>query len=721
VAETELSALIVKLDADISGFSSAMLAGQKTMEESTAKMADALAGLDKNTEDHGFNIQHSLETMLGVFSGEALFEAVKHAGEVILDFFKAVAVDSVKAAATEETAMNRLNGALAATGFYSKAASKDMLAYAESLSEGTKYQTSAILTASSLLQTLGQLDTEGLKKATTATANLASRMGIDLESAARLVGKALEGNTTALKRMGIEVEAGSTHAETFSNVMRALNTRIGDAAAQELNTYAGAIAHLGNQWEETKVALGGALTSNVAVINVMKEASHIIGELTDWIKANQKTVAEWIAGSLVKAADALQYVVKFTDSFYRVGVIAFEAVKMAGLGMAGAITMALQLTVGAIDGLLAKIPGIGTQFGHVKEQLDKTFSGLEKQADASAKSMVEALKHPTEAGLLLYEQTEKIKGAAKEGFDAVIGGAKASANVVNGVKDAMRDLSAEMKALGDAGKTLAEDLTSVDPSKQYAKQKEAFSIYKADHNRDLGDLHKKELDAQKKYQSDEEKALRAGLNQHKIGHEEYYKSVGKLREKNDLEQTQLRQEQEKEDQADLQAKLGFTSQFFGNMSSLMNTKSAELFEIGKAAATAQAIVDGYAAVAKTMASVPYPFNIPLAIAQGIASAVQVANIQSQHLATGIDEVPGAGSADTFPAMLAPGERVVPANTNQDLKAYLSQQNNETPSLLRSILGRLEQLENHVIVNVGGREIVNVINDQIRGGRALVVP
>lgn len=77
-----------------------------------------------------------------------------------------------------------------------------------------------------------------------------------------------------------------------------------------------------------------------------------------------------------------------------------------------------------------------------------------------------------------------------------------------------------------------------------------------------------------------------------------------------------------------QSKLSMLSSMFGNLSSLMNTESRKMFEIGKAAAVSQAVVDGYAAVSKTMASTPYPWNIPLAAAQSVASFAQVKGIMS---------------------------------------------------------------------------------------------
>lgn len=91
-----------------------------------------------------------------------------------------------------------------------------------------------------------------------------------------------------------------------------------------------------------------------------------------------------------------------------------------------------------------------------------------------------------------------------------------------------------------------------------------------------------------------------------------------------------------------QSKLAAVSGMFSNLSNLMNTGSKKLFAIGKASAIAGAIVDGYAAVSKTMASTPYPFNIPLAAAQAAASAVQVQNIAKQKIG-GASSISSAGT------------------------------------------------------------------------------
>ena len=83
------------------------------------------------------------------------------------------------------------------------------------------------------------------------------------------------------------------------------------------------------------------------------------------------------------------------------------------------------------------------------------------------------------------------------------------------------------------------------------------------------------------------------------------------------------------------AKLNAVSQTFGALSSLMNTESKKMFEIGKAAAIAGAIVDGFAAVQGAFKvgnkiGGP-PLGAAFAAATAIQSAVQVQNIAKQKI------------------------------------------------------------------------------------------
>jgi hypothetical protein len=162
-----------------------------------------------------------------------------------------------------------------------------------------------------------------------------------------------------------------------------------------------------------------------------------------------------------------------------------------------------------------------------------------------------------------------------------------------------------------------------------------------------------------------------------------------------------------------------TAAIFGNLATLTRTGNKELFEIGKAAAFVEATVQGALAIQKALASAPPPLNFALAASVGVATGVQLATISAQKLQTGIDSVPGIGTADNFPALLAPGERVVPARTNEDLTSFLASQENNTEILL-SINESLANIQPQVSVRVGEDELVNTINDSLDSGRELAV-
>lgn len=106
-----------------------------------------------------------------------------------------------------------------------------------------------------------------------------------------------------------------------------------------------------------------------------------------------------------------------------------------------------------------------------------------------------------------------------------------------------------------------------------------------------------------------------------------------------------------------QLNLASAKTFFGHMSALMNTSSKKMFEIGKAAAIAETIVNTHAAAMgayKALASIPYvgPFLGAAAAAAALAAgAVQISAIRPQSIGG------GGGAVGTFPASPTTGQPV----------------------------------------------------------------
>lgn len=136
------------------------------------------------------------------------------------------------------------------------------------------------------------------------------------------------------------------------------------------------------------------------------------------------------------------------------------------------------------------------------------------------------------------------------------------------------------------------------------------------------------------------------------------------------------EQQKKFDEATALEKLKLTSDVLTNIAQLSRNKNRELAAVGKAAALFQigiGIPDA-AQKAYTSASIFGPVAGAAAAALAVAAGVQrLEEVRSQQLGFadgGI--VPGVGNKDTVPALLTPGEVVVPKKNFEDLQSSFIQ-------------------------------------------------
>lgn len=111
-------------------------------------------------------------------------------------------------------------------------------------------------------------------------------------------------------------------------------------------------------------------------------------------------------------------------------------------------------------------------------------------------------------------------------------------------------------------------------------------------------------------------------------YQSYYERLDAMRNGDLTREQSVAQAKRKLDVMVLESKLQTTQQILGGVASLMQAGNRKAFEIGKAAAVAQATIDGVVAVQKALASTPPPYNYAVAAAVGVASAVNVAKIMS---------------------------------------------------------------------------------------------
>jgi hypothetical protein len=190
----------------------------------------------------------------GVAIGKAFAAAAAAAGAAAI----AIGIESVKAAIADEKAQTQLalalENATGATQAQIKATEDSILQM--SLATG--------VADDQLRPALGRLvrSTGDITKAQdllSTALDISAATGKPLEAVANSLGKAYDGNTAALGKLGIGLDAAELKTMSFEQVQGRLTELFGGAAAANANTYAGQIARVQVAFDEAKETLGTAL------------------------------------------------------------------------------------------------------------------------------------------------------------------------------------------------------------------------------------------------------------------------------------------------------------------------------------------------------------------------------------------------------------------------------------------------------------------------------
>lgn len=173
-------------------------------------------------------------------------------------------------------------------------------------------------------------------------------------------------------------------------------------------------------------------------------------------------------------------------------------------------------------------------------------------------------------------------------------------------------------------------------------------------------------------------------------------------------------------------RLNATSDFFGALAEVTKNGHGVVGAISKAAAVAQATIDGYVAVQKALASAPPPFNYIAAAAVAVKTGAQVAGILSTNVgsyATGGQFIVGGKSgvdANNINMNVTKGERVTietvkqqRANDNGGAGAPVVNANTKVVNLFdeREFVGAMDSDE-------GERVVMNIIRRNAGGIRSI---
>jgi hypothetical protein len=181
-------------------------------------------------------------------------------GDVVNIAQKAVAifVDLITEYGKQELALTQLTNAMKLQGIYTEEAFKENVKYAESLALTTKYADEEIESLMTLLTSFG-LHGEQLRKTTLAVLDYNALTGKGTTEIAMVLGKAFQGNTTMLARLGIKFDETKSSAGQYADILDKVASKSRGFAEAEGKSTLGVLSNLSKGFNELKEELGGFL------------------------------------------------------------------------------------------------------------------------------------------------------------------------------------------------------------------------------------------------------------------------------------------------------------------------------------------------------------------------------------------------------------------------------------------------------------------------------
>jgi hypothetical protein len=203
-----------------------------------------------------------------------------------------LAKDSVVKYNESEQVQAQLQAGLKSTGGISGKTMGGMTSQAESLQNTTLFDDEATKGAQSILLTFTQVRNEVFDQAIPAIQDLATKMKMDLPSAALQVGKALNdpiGGITALRRSGVQLtDQQEAQIKTFVKlgqvskaqaiILKELNTEFGGSAAAAAKAGTGGLTILRNKFDDLKETIGARLMPTIGSLGSE------LGKVVTWAK-----------------------------------------------------------------------------------------------------------------------------------------------------------------------------------------------------------------------------------------------------------------------------------------------------------------------------------------------------------------------------------------------------------------------------------------------------
>jgi hypothetical protein len=768
----------------VEGFGKEFETAEKDASKSLGNVGKAGKDAGKDVEDGAKKASGAWETFKGVLGAEAVVGAFGYIKDAATALFNTFVVDGVKGALEAEASLKKLQTALAIAGDGSEATLVSFQKFANQMQKNTTADGDVVLSQLAVAKAYG-LSNDQAKTVVKTAYDMAAALGIDADTAVKQLSESFTGQAGRLSKLNPAIGELTKSQLEAGAAAELLGAQFAGSAAGKVDTFEGKITQTKITFGDLQEEIGAVITQNPALLAAIAQAGDLFREATAYVAANSAELKGLVAEGVQAFISAIQTAVSLGQSFnafvtdnstllqaLAIGVgaatIAYGAYALAVNGAAIASEIAtiaqtafnVALTANPVGIVIVAVGALAAGVYLLAQNWDAakaTMAGFAAFAVSSVQPAVQGILDVLAplVGIFDEELGESIDQARIKLLDTTEELLQVQADLESKVlaqKQTGLDQQTNAEAVANAIKLAAQQQTNTtelaaEQGQSQAKLANLTAELTAKATAEKA-AEKEKKDREKKVNDDKAKAEREFQSKlesdRKAARAEYEKN-----EKQSLENQRLAQARHDEERYNAQQSLSgaiiadtrnrnsfematdrekvanFQSTL-GQISSLQNSSSKELFEVGKAAAIAQATINTYQAATVALASAPPPFGFALAAAVTVAGLLNVKNIASQqaprsggNFADG-GFVPGASfSGDRVQANVNSGELIL----NRQQQQRLFQMANGDSGGGSGLAAKIDALANAIfgqpiVVEIDGEAIATAVRSQVRGGFAL---
>lgn len=383
----------------------------------------------------------------------------------------------IKAAQEQQRVNAQLEAVLRSTGMAAGLSADQLRDMAGAMQRTTQFGDEAVIGMQNLILTFTNIGGAGgiFERTTKAALDVATAMGMDLQSAAIQVAKALNDPTTGLSmltRVGItfseeqkevikQLQATGDIAGAQIVILEELERQFGGSAAAMRDTFGGAAQSAQNAFGDLLERIGDIVIENPAVITAIESVTDTLALMAEQVESGegafgglQDVITDFVEKGIVLFLNGVASIVDALDG----GGPVMQAALATGQVLTGLALTVVKLgnsftdTGRVIGGVYAKLTDDKELFNELQTsylKADRTITDLEQTYRDLGKAATEAGKKSTAAGDGLRDLALELEQGfveAKEAADAYFG----MGDEIQAFTDELVGLQAEIESVAGA-------------------------------------------------------------------------------------------------------------------------------------------------------------------------------------------------------------------------------------------------------------------------------